>query len=102
MSRAYGIFRIQLLGRILAQGLTPTQVAEELEREGLSQVCGEEITRYRAYGARWPGAVQGVDGPAVLPTAAPIAPLPDSQSSPAEKTPARGDSGILDPWELEA
>jgi hypothetical protein len=93
VSRAYGIFRLQLLGRILAEALTPAEVAEALEREGLAQTCSEEIARYRAWGDRWPGSHQSAK-------AAPVAPItPESVSNPVPS------QGILDPleaWGLEA
>jgi hypothetical protein len=58
MSKAYGIFRMSLIQRIRNEELTPTQVAECLEAEGLGTQCREEIIRYRLWDDRWGGPIQ--------------------------------------------
>lgn len=63
MSLEYMRYRHDLVQRILAEQLTPNQVADELEREGLTAICYEEIDRYRRWGDRWDASL-GVKPPA--------------------------------------
>ena len=47
MSAAFHAFRCELVQRIRREGLTPNQVADELEREGFEMLCGREIADLR-------------------------------------------------------
>ena len=53
MSPAYMRFRHDLVQRVMAENLTPAQVADELENSGLRAICYEEIDRYRNWGSEW-------------------------------------------------
>jgi len=61
VSAGYARYRSQLIQRILADALTPNQVADELEAQGLRQLCYEEIERYRAWGDRWENGLPGTE-----------------------------------------
>lgn len=50
---AYAGFRLALIRRIHDEKLTPNQVADALEAEGLGQLCWKEISDYRSLGDTW-------------------------------------------------
>jgi len=63
MSSAYGSFRSDLILRIFDEHLSPNQVADALEKEGLSQLCASEIMRYRDWGDHWGRRVEQAPPP---------------------------------------
>jgi hypothetical protein len=116
MSKAYGIFRMNLIRRIRGEELTPTQVADALESEGLGTLCRDEIIRYRLWDDRWGGPIQpGTPWwnratstlepwphSAAMPPGSPGLPVSDSVPTPAPDRPSQGILERSDAWEILA
>jgi len=58
MTEEYAAFRIELINKVMSEGLTPVQVADLLEdaADKFKEITYQECRAFRSMGDKWSGA----------------------------------------------